>query len=204
MTHDELCERAAIWLGSKHRCDPVFRCGASCDEIPDAIGWNSHHSFVVECKTSRSDFFADRWKYVGYRDPRFSFIYSVGMKRAEYRRSYELRGYEKVNLPRMGSFRFYLCEGDLLGIQDIDQMAPDHGLLSAVGHKIRIVKDAPQRIPEMVALRSETRYLRMKLIHLRSNLLEIGDSIDFDKATSFNGRGGIIRAKQPENVVRIA
>jgi hypothetical protein len=28
-------------------------------EIPDAIGWRSYESYLVECKTSRADFLAD-------------------------------------------------------------------------------------------------------------------------------------------------
>lgn len=46
------------------RCRCVLaECGA-VNEIPDAIGWRrAVQSILVECKTSRSDFFADRSKY---------------------------------------------------------------------------------------------------------------------------------------------
>jgi hypothetical protein len=32
-------------------------------ETPDAIGWQSNHSILIECKTSRSDFLADKNKF---------------------------------------------------------------------------------------------------------------------------------------------
>jgi len=61
MTHDELVSRAARWLRGTQRCTVVIAETASGTyEIPDAIGWrNATHSILVECKTSRADFFAD-------------------------------------------------------------------------------------------------------------------------------------------------
>lgn len=62
MTHVDLVERAERWLYS-------VGCGVVLTElvtyasgIPDAIGFRSDCSILVECKTSRSDFFADRKK----------------------------------------------------------------------------------------------------------------------------------------------
>jgi hypothetical protein len=60
--HDELVERARAWL-RRHNCKIVFtemRCYTA--EQPDAIGWKEDGSFLIECKTSRSDFAADRRK----------------------------------------------------------------------------------------------------------------------------------------------
>ena len=63
MTHDELCERAARWLRNTKKCAFVLREAVSqVSETPDAIGWRYGRSVLVECKTSLSDFMADRKK----------------------------------------------------------------------------------------------------------------------------------------------
>lgn len=65
MTHADLVIRAERWLRNTKNCGVVFteRCG-SATEIPDAIGWiyGGRFSILVECKTSKSDFYADRRK----------------------------------------------------------------------------------------------------------------------------------------------
>lgn len=75
MTHDDLVQVAARWLQGTGRCSVVladFRCMVAM-ELPDAIGWpmNWNWSVVIECKVSRSDFFADRRK--PHRRPDCSF-----------------------------------------------------------------------------------------------------------------------------------
>ncbi len=63
MTHAELVMRAARWLRNTRGCSVVFtEFACSGGEIPDAIGWQYQHSILVECKTSRSDFMADKNK----------------------------------------------------------------------------------------------------------------------------------------------
>lgn len=62
MKHEDLCKRAAAWLRGSERCDPVLYGIASTAEIPDAIGWCSSGSIVVECKVSREDFMRDKAK----------------------------------------------------------------------------------------------------------------------------------------------
>lgn len=62
MTHDELVHRAAMWLKHTIGCGVVLSEHAAGREYPDAIGWRYTWSYVVECKVSRSDFFADRKK----------------------------------------------------------------------------------------------------------------------------------------------
>lgn len=88
MTHDELVERAVKWLYSQG-------CGyaigervtvTSTGEIPDAIGFRSNCSILIECKTSRADFKADRKKDFRFDNPHLG----------------------------MGNFRFYLCEKDVI------------------------------------------------------------------------------------------
>jgi hypothetical protein len=63
MTHAQLVERAVRWL-RYYRCGVVLSEQACVSgEMPDAIGWKrANHSVLVECKTSRADFLADRAK----------------------------------------------------------------------------------------------------------------------------------------------
>jgi hypothetical protein len=67
ITHSDLVQRAKRWLehahGSKYACGVVlaqYRCYAP--EIPDVIGFNNHRSILIECKVSRADFKADKYK----------------------------------------------------------------------------------------------------------------------------------------------
>jgi hypothetical protein len=63
MTHDELRKRAVQWLTRTKRCGVVIsEMVSGCREIPDAIGWKYSRSIVVECKTSRGDWRADKGK----------------------------------------------------------------------------------------------------------------------------------------------
>lgn len=64
LTHGELATLAEGWL-VKWGCSFAFRELTTINlhgEIPDAIGWKSGTSILIECKTSRSDFLADRKK----------------------------------------------------------------------------------------------------------------------------------------------
>src|SRR6185437_2977172 len=71
MTHDDLVKRAVAWL-KRPVVSGTWRksgCGVAvpelvsyAPEIPDAIGWSSGWSYLVECKCSRSDFVADQNK----------------------------------------------------------------------------------------------------------------------------------------------
>ena len=63
MTHAQLVEKAVAWLRS-YRCGVILSEQACVSgEMPDAIGWKrASHSVLVECKTSRADFLADRDK----------------------------------------------------------------------------------------------------------------------------------------------
>ena len=84
MKHNELVERAVKWLYSQGCGFAVgeLTCLTYTGEIPDAIGFKSHFSILVECKTSKSDFRADKKKYFRFEQPQEG----------------------------MGNFRFYLCE----------------------------------------------------------------------------------------------
>ena len=60
MTHTELVQRAAKWLQQKHAVVITEMSGGS--EEPDAIGFRNGFSTLIECKMSRSDYYADRRK----------------------------------------------------------------------------------------------------------------------------------------------
>jgi len=65
-------------------------------EIPDAIGWQHNKCFLVECKVSKSDFYADRKK------PARNWNWSQTLKDAG------------VCYPALGHWRFYLTPPGLL------------------------------------------------------------------------------------------
>ena len=66
MTHDQLVRRAVKWLKGTMKCGVVLaEVSGSGYEQPDAIGWKRGglYSILVECKTSREDFFRDFKKW---------------------------------------------------------------------------------------------------------------------------------------------
>jgi hypothetical protein len=164
MTHSELCDRALRWLRGTRHCQPVFNNVASCSEIPDAIGWSSSYkhrgSTVVECKSSRSDFYADKKKRIAWRDPRFNFLYS-GRRMSQEQAT--AGGYTKEEYSLMGDYRFYLCLPGVVVPEMLGEHAPNHGLLWLEGSRVRIVHDAPRR--EDVNYPAEIRYLRFAIIN---------------------------------------
>lgn len=62
MTHAELVAIAARWLRNTKGCGVVLTEHSAGREFPDAMGWKTGFSQLVECKVSRADFFADRRK----------------------------------------------------------------------------------------------------------------------------------------------
>lgn len=80
MDHKRLTELAKFWLRSSKQCNPVFaeQGSANFKEMPDAIGFKTDVCIVVECKTSKSDLYADRKKSFresgGLGDLRYYFI----------------------------------------------------------------------------------------------------------------------------------
>ncbi len=60
--HADLVTKAAAWLKAK-RCSVVITdMVSSAGETPDAIGFNSFRTILIECKASRADFRADALK----------------------------------------------------------------------------------------------------------------------------------------------
>ena len=92
-THDELVERAVRWLKSQN-CGVAFsdrfQATTWSGEQPDAIGWRSDASILIECKATRSDYLADKKKH--------------------FRRSPE---------SGMGDWRFFLCPPGLIKPEEL-------------------------------------------------------------------------------------
>lgn len=63
VTHHDLVKRAERWLRGTRRC-LVVACeiASTAREVPDAIGWRSHQSILIECKATRADFLSDAKK----------------------------------------------------------------------------------------------------------------------------------------------
>lgn len=93
-THRELCEIAERWLLGTARCR-VAIAEPNCvvtDEQPDAIGFRSSGSVLVEAKTSRADFLEDAKKP-------FRITSKAGM----------------------GNERFYTCDPGVIAAEDLPQ-----------------------------------------------------------------------------------
>jgi hypothetical protein len=91
MTHAELVASACQWL--KRSNDVVITdMKSDASETPDAIGWKSGVSTLVECKASVSDFKADQRKYF--------------RRRVEY---------------GMGVYRYYMTPAGLLSKDDVPE-----------------------------------------------------------------------------------
>jgi len=64
LNHYELVQRAIKWLRNTRGCWFVAsECHTVLNEIPDAIGWLSSSSILIECKASRNDFLQDKKKH---------------------------------------------------------------------------------------------------------------------------------------------
>ena len=186
LSHLQLCERAAQWLRSNRRCDPVLSHVASTVEVPDAIGWTAAGSLVVECKTSRADFLNDRKKYTRLRHPVSGWRYRG---KTHHRTRLLAQGYIEEPTESMGSRRYFMSEPGIISAEDIAARHPDHGLVHVVGRQVRTIVLAPERIA--VDYQSEIRYLRFALLHVRNNLLGLGCTVDLDKLAMYFGAEGV-------------
>lgn len=198
MTHVELVERAVRWLWGTKRCNVVLSENASCSEVPDAIGWSTagswRGSIVVECKTSLSDFHADKKKYGEYHHPEHGYRYPA--KRISAKEAAELN-YVLNQTERMGRWRYYLTfPASGIGPDTVAEHQPDHGLLWARGSRITVVREALRR-PDP-DLESEVRLLQFAIVHIGSNLLARGCTVQMSELTKFNGQSGIILPGESE------
>jgi hypothetical protein len=62
VNHKDLVKRAERWLHAQGCGFVLLELTTYASGIPDAIGFRSDSSILVECKTSRSDFRRDRFK----------------------------------------------------------------------------------------------------------------------------------------------
>jgi len=93
LTHAQLVLMAEKYLRNRLRAKIVFRELVTVSkEIPDAIGFNDTYSFLIECKTSKSDFLCD------------------------FKKSFRKNPEEG-----MGMFRFYLCPKDLIKPEEVPE-----------------------------------------------------------------------------------
>lgn len=79
MTHDELIKRAVKWLKNTKRYTVILvelSCWTGTSEEPDVLGFKGTESLLIECKTSRNDFFQDQKKFARRHEQ-----YSLGQKR---------------------------------------------------------------------------------------------------------------------------
>ncbi len=91
-THQDLVMIGDKWLKKRGVQVSMREIGAytTNGEKPDIIGWTSNNTVLIECKTSRSDFFADRKKL-------FRHVPDKGM----------------------GDYRLYLCPEGILKPEDM-------------------------------------------------------------------------------------
>lgn len=61
ISHDKLVKRAIRWLWSQG-CAIVISEMASASQEPDAIGFLTNWTILIECKASRSDFLSEKHK----------------------------------------------------------------------------------------------------------------------------------------------
>ncbi|AXH68412.1 hypothetical protein [Vibrio phage R01] len=93
--HSQLCLLAKEWIykqGFGVAVDDRMKAACVTGEQPDALGWRASVSILIEVKTSRSDFLADKNK-------KFRADPSIGM----------------------GDWRFYLCPKDLISKDELPE-----------------------------------------------------------------------------------
>ena len=93
--HFELCQRAAKYMrknGFGVAFDDRFQPCTSNSEQPDAMGFRSNVSCLIEAKVSRADFLADKEKK-----------------------------FRKAHFLGMGDWRFYICPPDLIKVHELPE-----------------------------------------------------------------------------------
>jgi hypothetical protein len=188
MTHGQMISRALTWL--RGQSYPLVLAGiASCDEIPDAIGFATNRSAVVEVKCSKSDFHRDRKKYKYFQCSDGHRIWIKAPLRQ--RKQAEEEGAPIANAPNMGTQRWFLSEPGIVTAEMVAEYCPDHGLLHICGKVVKRVVPAPMRSPSDVDLAGEAKYLQYALRHLVDNLGRAGVRIDLIQATKMFGHEAV-------------
>lgn len=187
-SHDYLIARALTWL--RGQSYPLVLAGiASCQEIPDAIGFATNRSCVVEVKTSKSDFHRDRAKY--------KYLVSESGSRCsmkaplQWRKKIQDENHTVELAPNMGTQRYFLSEPDIVTPEMIAEHHPDHGLLHVKGKIVKRVVAAPMRPQSAVDVAGEAKYLQYAMRHLVDNLGRAGVKIDLIQATKMFGHQAV-------------
>lgn len=188
-THANLVAKGAAYLRYHLRCNPILTEHASCNEIPDIIGWRFEGSTVIECKTSIADYRNDAEKYIGWRKPGTSFVNYWTRKR---RKQFEPLGYIPEKLNNMGTQRYFLSSEDIITEEMVRKDHPDHGLLHLKSGRVIPVIAAPIR--KSPDLENEVRLLRLSLVHVHKKLCSLGVYSDIDDLTRHNPRNYIASA----------
>jgi hypothetical protein len=135
MTHAELIERAAKWLKNSKHCKIVLKEIVSGYETADAIGFTLQNSYLVECKTSINDFYADQKKHFR-REPEYG----------------------------MGVCRYYLCPDGLIDLNK-QRFPVGWGLLYVKPKQIKVVRESVDFNSNVSrSLRAE-RHLLVSMLH---------------------------------------
>jgi hypothetical protein len=186
--HDTLIARSLTWLRGQGY--PLVLAGiASCDEIPDAIGFATNRSAVVEVKCSKSDFHRDRKKYKYYLCPDG---HRIWFKAPLVRRQRaESEGAKIVSAPNMGTQRYFLSQPGIVTEEMVAEHCPDHGLLHVHGKVVKKIIAAPMRAPSEVDVAGEAKYLQYAIRHLVENLGRAGVRIDLIQATKMFGHEAV-------------
>ena len=94
MKHEDLVNKAENWLKKTMNCGVVFndkfRATTKTGEQPDAIGFRNNVSIMIECKSSRADFLADKKK-----------------------------PFRKNPVDGIGDWRFYMCPIGMIKVEDL-------------------------------------------------------------------------------------
>jgi hypothetical protein len=159
--HRELVKIAARWLKNTEKCSVVVCELRSQPEEPDAIGWKSRLSTLVECKTSHSDFTADQAKL-----------------------SRKFKGDPIVALG-MGVYRYYLAPEGIILANEI----PDGWGLLEVSFSGRVSRVVESRMwaQSPMAIRSELGLALSALRRLQCGERDAGGKIQVNEAETSCG-----------------
>ena len=159
MTHAMLVRIAYNWVLKNAACGVAFRefkTYACNNEYPDVIGFGSGcHSVLVECKASRSDFFADKKKH--------------------FRQTPELG---------MGTQRFYCCPAGLIkreelpegwGLIEVSEKAKAR---ASVNPWAGDWKDRHIGHPKNIKAEHELMYSALRRLAIRGRIEEVYDPKD--------------------------
>lgn len=153
LTHKELVNTAFRWCSKNASCGVVFKELYSISgEIPDVIGFGGWgHSVLIECKTSRSDFFAE------FKKP------------------------HRINGGGMGRYRFFCVPSGLISKEDLPEKwgliyVDEHLKATAVFNPMRQPYDEKQSFVFNDYNKDSERhimYSALRRLHLRGLTKEI-------------------------------